>query len=148
MPRRAFDDAGWFDEDLPRAEDLDFTIRLARAGYRLRFDPSLTVVHRPPRASLGQLLRHAHASGRNSIRVRARYPEVFGAPTWLLRPSALLALSPLLAFAVTVRAAGRNRDARARWPMLPVVFLSRLTWCLGAAGAMRAGPAERPQKPP
>jgi glycosyltransferase involved in cell wall biosynthesis len=137
MPRQAFSDVGWFDEGLPRAEDLDFTIRLARAGYRLRFDPSIVVVHRPTRLTLGSLIRHAADSGRNSIRVRARYPGAFEAPRWLLHWPLLVGLGPLIALVVTAQAARVNPDIRAHPLALPLIYASRLAWCLGAAAALR-----------
>lgn len=132
VPRRALSEAGWFNEQLPRGEDLDLTIRLARHGYRLWFDPTITVIHRPARTTLQALLRHAFESGRNSIRVRQRYRAEFAMPRWALSWPALLTLSPLIAGAVTVSAFLHNRDVRTWWPTLPLIFLSRLAWCLGA----------------
>lgn len=139
VPRCAFDEVGGFLESFPGAggEDLDFTIRLARKGYRLRFEPQATVTHHPSRASLRSLMYHAYLAGRNSIVVRRTYPEVFQMPVWLFCWPVLLACSPVLAGAVLARAVLRNEDVRANWKVLPVMFWSRVAWCLGACSRLR-----------
>ena len=149
LPRRCFDEVGWFDERLPRSggEDLDFTIRMRRAGYRLHFDPSAVVIHCPNRTTFLSMMRHAFLAGGNSIRVRRRYPTDFAMPAWLFHWSLMLACSPFLAYAATVRAALRNRDVRAHWATLPLMLMSRFSWCLGACYVLLVGYDETPPFP-
>lgn len=144
VPRRAVEEIGLFDETLPKSggEDLDWTIRLRRVGYELRFDPSISVVHRPDRSTLRGFTRHAFRAGENSIRVRQRYPEVFTMPGLLYQWPYLLALSPALALAVIIRAAWRNPDVRSNWPTLPLFALSRIAWCVGGAARLKTGPRD------
>lgn len=137
VPRDCFEQIGWFDESLSRGEDLDFTIRLRKAGYTLWFDSRAVVIHRPTRTSVLSLMRHAYQSGANSIRVRQRYPDAFGMPRWLLHWERLLICSPALACGATSRALLRNPDVRRHWRTLPLMLLSRLTWCLGACATIQ-----------
>lgn len=138
VPRRAFEDVGSFDEDVPKSggEDLDWTIRLRRAGYELQFDPSIVVVHCPTRVTLRGLVRHAFQAGENSIRVRRRYPEAFAAPAFLYHWPILLGLAPVLSVAVVLRALRRNPDVRRNGPTFPMFLVSRLAWCVGAAACL------------
>jgi GT2 family glycosyltransferase len=139
LPRRAGDEVGWFDESFPGAggEDLDLTIRLARAGYQLRFDPRAAVTHHPERRTFASIWRHGFHAGQNSIRVRKQFPDAFNMPRWLKTWPMLAALAPALAGAVVCRAAVRNRDVREHPAALPIMLASRLAWAWGAASALR-----------
>jgi glycosyltransferase involved in cell wall biosynthesis len=144
VPRQAIARFGGFDERLTRAEDLDFTIRMRRAGYRLRFDACATVVHWPQWISVGGLIDHSIRSGRCSIRVRRHYPDAFRMPRFLLQWPVLLACAPLIAAGVAVRAWTRNRDVRKFWPVLPIVFLTRYLWIIGACQTLRQNSVDGP----
>jgi GT2 family glycosyltransferase len=144
VPRSAFEQVQGFDERFPISggEDLDFTIRLSRAGYRLLFVPSARVVHRPERCSLASIWHHSLRAGRNSIGVRKTYPAEFRMPGFLFSWPILLAATPLLSGAVTLRALARNGDVRAHVIALPVMYLSRVAWVVGAVSELcRDGPA-------
>ena len=128
---------GGFDERLLRAEDLDFTIRLKRAGYQLIFDPSAAIVHRPSRLTVGGLIDHSILSGQCSIRVRRHYPDAFQMPRIMLEWQILLIGAPAVAVWVTAQAWTRNPDVRRFWSALPVVVLTRYLWIIGACQALR-----------
>jgi len=62
MRRAAVDEVGGFDPSLRRGEDWELNLRLRRAGYRVWFDPCLSVVYWP-RESWVRLVRQFRATG-------------------------------------------------------------------------------------
>jgi GT2 family glycosyltransferase len=137
LHRRVISLHGGFDERLPRAEDLDFTIRMQQAGYRLRFEPAAAVVHRSQRVTWSGLIDHSILSGQCSIQVRRRYPDSFGMPQLLLHWPLLMVLAPVLALSVAARALMRNPDVRKYWLALPIVATTRFLWIIGACQYLR-----------
>ena len=132
VSRAALEAAGPMDPSLRCGEDVDWTIRLADIGARPYFEPAARVWHRPPRASLGSLLRHHHRTGRWMPGVRRRHPGVFGTPGWLYRRWLLALLGPAVATWATARiyrpgAAGRGYPAT--WP---AVWAAKAAWVAGA----------------
>ena len=64
MTRRAvLEEVGLFDESIRRGEDWELNLRIRRAGYRVWFDPSLSVTYWP-RESWRRLARQFRATGR------------------------------------------------------------------------------------
>ncbi|MET0304577.1 MAG: glycosyltransferase family 2 protein [Microbacteriaceae bacterium] len=63
MRRAVLDDVGLFDESIRRGEDWELNLRMRRAGYRVWFDPSLSVTYWP-RESWHRLVRQFFATGR------------------------------------------------------------------------------------
>jgi GT2 family glycosyltransferase len=137
-PRRAFLSVGGFDESLPTAEDLDFSVRLAQAGWRLEFDPRVRVCHQPTATTVAGLLRRGYRHGSRSIQVRRRYPGVFGAPPWSTWPLTLATLSPAISAVYLLRTLRDSVGYRAAVARCAVpIFLYRIAWCLGAATGVR-----------
>jgi glycosyltransferase involved in cell wall biosynthesis len=125
---------GPMDTELPRGEDLDWTIRSAAAGYPPFFESAARVWHRPPgRDTAGAVLKRWGTSGSWMVLVRRRHPAAFGGRLGLYRPWTLRLLSPLIALAATwpiFRAHGPGW----RYPRcLPGVYATKLAWCWGAA---------------
>ncbi|HLZ07688.1 MAG TPA: glycosyltransferase [Chloroflexota bacterium] len=133
-PRAAFVEVGGFDEARQTAEDLDLTIRLARAGWSLRFKPTVRIVHRPVANSLTQLIGRGWLHGGWSIAVRREHPDVFRTGVWGTSPI-ILVLGSLLAagyfLAKTYLDYSRLRTICLACA-LPIYFY-RVAWCLGAA---------------
>jgi GT2 family glycosyltransferase len=123
----------------PRGEDLDWTIRAARAGFRPYFEPAARVWHRPAgRDTARSVLTRWRVAGSWMVRVRQRYPAEFGGPRWLLRPAALRLLAPVIAAVATWRVYGVSGPGR-RYPLaLPAVYATKLAWCWGASEPARA----------
>jgi GT2 family glycosyltransferase len=122
-----------FDGQLRSAEDLDFTVRLRRAGVPLYFEPAAIVEHRPSRRSALGVWRHHFTYGVNSARVRRRHPDALHAP-FILRSRALMALlSPAIAGATTARIFLREPGVLPYWPTAPGVLLAKLAWCWSVA---------------
>src|SRR5690349_2829557 len=63
MRRAVLDEVGLFDETIRRGEDWELNLRIRRAGYRVWFDPSLSVTYWP-RESWTRLVRQFAATGR------------------------------------------------------------------------------------
>lgn len=133
IQRSLFERAGGFDASLRSAEDLDLTVRLARDGARLYFEPEATVTHRPRRTGVGDLWRHHFTYGVNSARVRQRHADVFLPPPFLASRAAMLVLSPAIALATTARIFLGERAVIDDWPTAPAVFLAKMAWCLSVA---------------
>lgn len=62
MRRAVLDEVGLFDESIRRGEDWELNLRIRRAGYRVWFDPSLSVTYWP-RESWSRLARQFLATG-------------------------------------------------------------------------------------
>src|SRR6478735_11488266 len=63
MRRAVLDEVGLFDETIRRGEDWELNLRIRRAGYRVWFDPELSVTYWP-RESWARLARQFRATGR------------------------------------------------------------------------------------
>lgn len=63
MRRAVLDEVGLFDETIRRGEDWELNLRIRRAGYRVWFDPTLSVTYWP-RESWSRLARQFSATGR------------------------------------------------------------------------------------
>ncbi len=63
MRRAVLDEVGLFDETIRRGEDWELNLRIRRAGYRVWFDPELSVTYWP-RESWQRLVRQFAATGR------------------------------------------------------------------------------------
>lgn len=63
MRRAVLDEVGLFDETIRRGEDWELNLRIRRAGYRVWFDPTLSVTYWP-RESWSRLVRQFAATGR------------------------------------------------------------------------------------
>lgn len=110
--RAVLEEVGGFDESIRRGEDWELNLRIRRAGYRVWFDPTLSVVYWP-RESWSRLVRQFRATGawrgelvrrygrRNSLR--------FFAPPALL----IAAVVSLIVGALQIAGVVRGRTASA-----------------------------------
>jgi glycosyltransferase involved in cell wall biosynthesis len=132
-------------EDIPRWYDLDWTLRMRRAGYRLLFEPAARVWHFPCYVTPTILCRTWFASGSVAQALRPTYPDLLPNSRWLDHPWLLLLLSPGLATAVAARVGRAAAGDHRVWATLPWVWLTKMAWCLGAShGRLRgAMPASR-----
>jgi GT2 family glycosyltransferase len=128
--RAVFDTVGAFDEALPRATDLDWTLRARQAGYTLYFEPGAAVHHRHRRRTLPAVWRDCAGSGRYARSVRLRRAA---GPRFLRWPLLVRLSAPLLAAIVVVRVLLRWRGTfTGRWHTLPGFALTKLAWGWGA----------------
>lgn len=160
MRREVLDEVGLFDESIRRGEDWELNLRIRAAGYRVWFDPALSVTYWP-RESWTRLARQFRATGtwrgelvrrfgrRNSLR--------FFAPPALLVDLALAVIVgalqlthaltgwwsvvasvvylPLIAYALVILAVaigpGGGRGWRDKLWTLAVIPTMHLSWGLG-----------------
>jgi mycofactocin system glycosyltransferase len=130
---------GGFDEDLRIGEDVDWVWRLSDAGWRVRYEPSVTVFHREP-DSWSALLARRFRYGTAAAPLDRRHPGQL-APLEL-RPwpaatvGAVLAGRPALTVALLVGSTARlSRGLRERH--VPVWW--SLRWTLQGAGWTAVG---------
>ena len=143
VTREAFEAAGPMDPDLPRGEDLDWTIRAAARGHRPFFEPAAGLWHRPTRTDARAMWDHWYQSGRWMPGVRRRHAGVLDAPAWLRYPELVLLLTPAIASIATARLYGPGKPGRRHWRTLPAVFVTKLAWALGACRPIEV-PARSP----
>lgn len=133
VERRVIDEAGWLDETLPRAEDLEWSARLRASGVSLYFCPDAAVMHRHRRLNARAVWTDCAGSGYFSRMVRRQYPQLLKAPNLLARPRLLRLLSPAIAAWATARALVRQPVLLWRYPAhLPAIYLTKLAWAWGA----------------
>jgi GT2 family glycosyltransferase len=136
------------DESFPRpaGEDTEWTTRMRLAGYTLFFEPRAVIHHHHSRNTFRQILEHAFYFGRNSVKVDPRYFDVIQPPTLMRHYFPLLLLSPALAAGATARIFWRGEILRSYWSAVPAVFLTKMSWCLGAATRLRSWSRLQSQK--
>jgi GT2 family glycosyltransferase len=141
MRRAVFLDHSGFDERYPRAagEDADLTLRLRQKGHRLLFQPKAIVAHKPTRASLRDMLRHTFYQGKYSTKVDKRYVQE-KLPWPASTRFGIFLCAPLLATAAALRVVSHS-SLLSYWPLLPAIYVSKISWCLGAAQTIWNGTA-------
>lgn len=143
--RSVVEDVGYMDESFPgaAAEDADWTVRMRLAGYRLDFDPAAVVAHAPARTEWADVVRHWRNLGHNAVRVRLRYAEEFGTPAAARSAAWWRLLSPLIAARITLGIYA-DRIFWDQWRYAPVVYATKIHYCLGAARSIDSGYALQP----
>ncbi|WP_179560527.1 glycosyltransferase [Microbacterium sp. AK009] len=99
MRRTVLDEVGLFDESIRRGEDWELNLRIRRAGYRVWFDPTLSVTYWP-RESWARLARQFFATGRWRGELVRRYGLVnslrfFAPPALVVAAAASLVVAVL-----------------------------------------------------
>jgi glycosyltransferase involved in cell wall biosynthesis len=145
VSRQVVREVGGFNEGLRTGEDIDWTMRVAGLGHDIYFEPSALVYHSPDRNSFSAVMGYAVESGFNMAYVRLSYPEVLRAPSLLRHQAWLLILSPVISLYATAQIYFVHLSLRGYLRTLPIVYLSKVAWCLGAA--RRAGSEKRGERP-
>ena len=134
---------GGFDEDLRIGEDVDWVWRLSDAGWRVRYEPSVTVFHREPdswSALLARRFRYGTAAAPLARRHPGRLAPLELRPWPTAAVGAMLARRPALAAALLAASTVRlSRGLRARG--VPVWW--SLRWTLQGAGWTTVGLGRR-----
>lgn len=135
VKRPVIDDVGVMNEELKRGQDIDWTIRMVLAGYRLFFEPAAAVCHQPSRSGLAIVWRYWIRSGYYNSRNRQKYEDYYQTPWFLSYPWIMRLLSPLIAFIVTGRIFLRSPEYLKFLSTIPGIYMTKLAWCLGASMA-------------
>jgi mycofactocin glycosyltransferase len=150
LVRRQALDGHRFDESLRVGEDVDLIWRLHKAGWRIRYDPSVQVAHHEP-ATWAQLLARRYRYGTSAAALAQRHPgnvsHLALQPWPALTVAALLARRPVAAAAAFAGALATT-DCRLRRAEVPRAGLTRATaaaarqtWlALGRYGTQFAAP--------
>ncbi len=120
-------------------EDWELNLRIRRAGYRVWFDPTLSVVYWP-RESWTALVRQFRATGAWRGELVRRYGR--GNSLRYFAPPALLAASGI-SIVTAVAQIARRRGGPASLLHLPVAAYAALIAVVALAGAEGAGGATR-----
>ncbi|MEM7131201.1 MAG: glycosyltransferase [Chloroflexota bacterium] len=133
VKRSVVDDVGLMDEMMKRGHDMDWTIRMAQAGYRLVFEPKAVVSHHPARTEFRTVWRDGIRGGYYNRLNRQKYDDYYQTPGILSRPWLVRLLSPLIALAVTGRIFLRTPGMLRFIPTAPGIYLTKVAWCVGAS---------------
>lgn len=72
--REVFEEVGYFDESMWRAQDWELCLRIRQAGHKVWFDPALKVGYYP-RDNFRSLMKQSFASGTWRGEIARRFPE-------------------------------------------------------------------------
>lgn len=138
--RTVFEQVGGMDETFPgaAAEDADWTVRMRLAGFKLFFEPCAAIKHAPARTTRADVVRHWRKLGHNAVRVRLRYATEFGTPRLASNAYWWRWMSPLIAFRITAGIFAHPIFWR-YVASLPVVYATKVIYCLGAADSVASG---------
>lgn len=128
-----------FDPRLRHGEDVDLVWRLHDAGWRVRYDPSVTVEHDEPctwRAYLGRRMRYGTSAAPSSLRHPRRLHHVVLRPWPTAAAALLLARRPLPALAIV---AGQAALLMRRLAGAGVPPGRSLSWCVEAVTSTLLG---------
>jgi GT2 family glycosyltransferase len=139
--RDAWERAGGFDDAFTVAcEDLDLSYRLRRLGYRLGCVPSARVLHRPRRATIGDVWRVHEGYGIFWRKITRRHADMlpFSQAAWAserLGAAGAAAAVPI-ALAFVLRLLLRHRHMLRFWYTVPGLIWLRLAWYSGIRRAV------------
>lgn len=63
MRKQLFNELGGFDENIAVREDIDFSNKVVKKGYRIVYSPGMLVMHNHGRDSFGRFLNYHYKSG-------------------------------------------------------------------------------------
>lgn len=117
--------------------DMEYILRARQKGFFIHYAPEAVVTHDPPRVTLGDVLGYAAAHAAETILLRHQYRELLRTPFVLFSPALILLAAPLIALKTTAGIYLGNRKLQRYFHTVPIVFLSKLAWCWGAARGLR-----------
>jgi GT2 family glycosyltransferase len=133
VTREVVERVGLFDEGLARGQDTEWTLRMRRHGYSLYFVPEAVVKHLPEVTGLSEIIKLWYRSGFFNAQVRQNYRDMIATLPFYGKPFLLTLLSPAIGAVVAARIFARNPRLLRYIHTTPVLFLTKVAWCLGAA---------------
>ncbi|MGZ2225014.1 MULTISPECIES: glycosyltransferase family 2 protein [Glutamicibacter] len=131
--REVFDEVGYYDEDMWRAQDWELCLRIRQAGHKVWFDPELKVGYYP-RDNFKALARQSYASGTWRGEIARRFPE--GKSLRHDMPPVLLAGVVAGALATLIAPLTRRHATR---PVQLIIDTARLAPAVYSAATIAAG---------
>lgn len=138
LERSLWNELGGFDTKYLHAagEDADFSFRAREKKITLLFFPSAIVTHLPNRITFTSILKHAYNFGRFSMKIdsrnRRKLPNLF-----LKNHVVIRTLSPIYSLFLIIKIVVFERIPVRFWKTLPIIFITKIAWCFGAAEGKR-----------
>lgn len=130
--REVFDEVGFYDENMWRAQDWELCLRIRQAGHKVWFDPELKVGYYP-RDTFKALARQSYASGTWRGEIARRFPE--GKSLRHDIPPLLLAGVSLGSVALAVAPFARNHAPRPVQALINVAASAPLVYVAATVAA-------------
>lgn len=130
--REVLNAAGPMRPFLDLAEDLEWTIRIRSLGYTLFFDPRALVTHNPPRTTFALVWQHWYYNAKYTLWVRWLYRVWLETPSLARYRVLYLLFAPIIALWGTVNTLKHAKTRQKYISTMPIVYLTKLIWCLGA----------------
>jgi GT2 family glycosyltransferase len=134
--REVYEVCGGMDESLVRGQDIDWTIRMTKAGFKLLFEPDASITHFPARNDLETLKCYFMDSGYYMIRVRYRYPEIYNMSPLLQNAWIWRSFAGVIAAWTTFRIFMKSKEVSRHLNTFHHMCLLKKSWCLGAADGL------------
>lgn len=132
VQRQVIEQVGYMPAARNRAEDVEWTLRFRAAGYRLHFEPCAVIWHNPPLTTLPQLWRRWFNDAPQTLAVMLRYAPLLRLSRLIQQRWLFLWAAPLISLWATAYTFKQPRIRALYWHTLPLVYLTKLAWCLGA----------------
>lgn len=136
MRRDVLEEVGLFDESIRRGEDWELNLRIRHAGYRVWFDPALSVVYWP-RESWRRLARQFRATGRWRGELVRRYGRRNSLR--FFAPPALVSITALGAVVAVLQAAKALTGVASAVASIVYAPIAAYALLVGAVAAGRGG---------
>jgi len=132
--RQVIEKIGLLNENLDRGQDIEWTARMASAGYIPYFWPNAAIFHHHNRQTYRDVLKDCARSGYHMRQIRLKNPKQLQAPIFLRSKFLILLFSPVIALWAMLRALWKRPSLFLKnWHTLPAIFLTKLAWCWGAS---------------
>lgn len=134
LDRHVIDAVGPLDEKWLRAHDIEWTLRMLKAGYQPYFWPQAAIIHQHNRHSLKRIWPDLTLSAQDMSQIRRHNPTLIPSSFVLQYPWLVLLLSPLIATWITTQIARKPAfQLRHHWHTIPAIFITKIAWCWGAS---------------
>jgi glycosyltransferase involved in cell wall biosynthesis len=132
VEREVVSRAGTMTAHKSRAEDLEWTVRFRKLGYRLYFEPQALIFHDPDRKTPLSVWRHWVHDAHDTLYVRLKYQDLLGTPSLAKHRILFLVAAPLIVAWATLRTFEHRTTLRRYGHTMPLVYLTKWAWCWGA----------------
>jgi len=124
--------------DFSASEDIEFTMRALGNGISLFFEPEAAITHLPNRTKIKELLHHAFFHGNFTLKGNRDFWEKMDTPAIMRHWWLTLIFSPLLSAYVLFKMVFLEKLPIKYWHTLPVIYLLKITWCIGLVKQLKA----------